>query len=362
MADFTIKQGDVLPIITATLTDENGDAMDLTGVARVDFQYRRKGGSTVTTRTATVTDAANGGVEYAWVSADTATPGLMYAEWRVDYDGAGTYLTHPNTGFIDIEVVDTIATLEENELLLSVSELQDMYLFGVDLTDDDGNPFPKEMYEHYIRAGAAWLEKELDIPLQAQTITEELHDHYAQDYGRWGYFQLDKFPIISINEVKFQYPSTITPVVIDNSWIVLEDEGQSGVLQIVPGQGNIADVLLIPGQLMPLWSGAFGRVPGIWRISYTAGFAVGDLPDDLKHILGMWAAIGPLNIAGDLIAGAGIANFSISVPGLSQSIGTTSSATNSGYGARILEYQKEIRQMLPNLRRYYGKGTRLIVA
>jgi hypothetical protein len=132
--------------------------------------------------------------------------------------------------------------------------------------------------------------------------------------------------------------------------LVLTEGGAHGVVQIVPGQGGIADVLLIPGALMPMWSGRSGRVPGIWRFTYRAGFEIGKLPPDLKHIIGMWASIGVLNIAGDLIAGAGIATKSVSVPGLSQNIGTTSSATNSGYGARI-----------PNLRRFYGKSTRMVV-
>tara|TARA_R110000824_G_scaffold355998_1_gene543213 strand:- start:291 stop:521 length:231 start_codon:yes stop_codon:yes gene_type:complete len=75
----------------------------------------------------------------------------------------------------------------------------------------------------------------------------------------------------------------------------------------------------------------------------------------------MAASIGVFDIAGDLVAGAGIASLSISVPGLSQSIGTTSSATNSGYGARIKSYQEQIKKALPNLRRFYGKGTRMTV-
>ncbi len=75
----------------------------------------------------------------------------------------------------------------------------------------------------------------------------------------------------------------------------------------------------------------------------------------------MKAAIGPLNIAGDLIAGAGIANKSISLDGLSQSIGTTSSATNSGYGARILQYEKQMKHMLEGLRTHYT-GIQMVVA
>ena len=248
------------------------------------------------------------------------------------------------------------------DLVISVDELKELYLFGVDLTDDDGNPFPDRMFTHYIESAIAWMEKELDIPITPIEIVDELHDHLAGDYGRWGWFDLYQFPIICIREVGFQYPSQDSRVIIQNEWIVLPEDGTSGLIQIVPGQGSIADVLLIPGQLMPMWSGATGRVPGVWRFTYRAGFEIDEIPADIKDAIGMKAAIQIFNIAGDLIAGAGIANTSISVPGLSQSIGTTSSATNSGYGARIGQYEKQLKEMLPNLRRYYGKGTRMVVA
>ena len=259
------------------------------------------------------------------------------------------------------------ADSQEAAILISVDELKDLYLFGVDLTDPNtGEPYPDRMLQHYINAAVGWMEKSLDIKLLAQDFLE-VQDHYAGDYGRWGWFQLDNYPVRRIDEVAFQYPSMTEKVVIDLSWIVLVDDGLSGQLQVVPGQGNIADVLLIPGQLMPLWSGSTGRVPGVWRLSYRAGFepglpeAEGGLPADIKNLIGMAASIGVFDIAGDLVAGAGIASLSISVPGLSQSIGTTSSATNSGYGARIKSYQEQIKKALPNLRRFYGKGTRMTV-
>jgi len=58
-------------------------------------------------------------------------------------------------------------------------------------------------------------------------------------------------------------------------------------------------------------------------------------------------------VLGDLISGAGIAAKSLSIDGLSQSISTTSSATNSGYGARILSYQKRITKELKTIRSFY---------
>lgn len=250
----------------------------------------------------------------------------------------------------------------QSELALPVEELIAHYLFGVDLTGDDGTPYPRSMFEHYIAAAVAAIEKELDIPITPVDIVDETHDHYAQDYGRWGWIQLDRYPLIGTpKRVMFQYPSMTSGVEISPEWVIAVDGGASGVIQIVPGRGNIADVLLIPGSLMPLWSGASGRIPGIWRVSYRAGFEYGQLPSDIKHVIAMSAAIGVLNIAGDLIAGAGIATKSVSVPGLSQNIGTTSSATNSGYGSRIIEYQKEIKELLPRLRQFYGKTKRLVV-
>lgn len=250
---------------------------------------------------------------------------------------------------------------DENALLVSVDELRENYLFGLDLTDDDGNPFPDRMLEWYIRGGVDWLQKELDIPLVAKTIENEVHDHFAVDYARWGYFQLQSYPVIAIDRVYFQYPSMTTESEINLDWVVLCEKGAHGVIQIVPGQGNIAEVLMIPGALFPMWSGATGRVPGIWHFTYRAGYEPGTAPPDIKHVIAMWAAIGILNIAGDLIVGAGIASKSVTLPGLSQNINTTSSSTNAGFGARIIEYQKEIKQAVPNLRRYYGKGTRMMV-
>jgi hypothetical protein len=81
----------------------------------------------------------------------------------------------------------------------------------------------------------------------------------------------------------------------------------------------------------------------------------------IRDIIGMKAAMGPLNIAGDLIAGAGIASKSISLDGLSQSISTTSSATNAGYGSRIIQYTKQIDGMMEGMRERY-QGINMVVS
>ena len=67
----------------------------------------------------------------------------------------------------------------------------------------------------------------------------------------------------------------------------------------------------------------------------------------------MLAAILPLDVAGDLIIGAGIARFNIGVDNLRQEVDTTSSATNSGYGARILSYKNTLKAYVKALKADY---------
>lgn len=94
MADFTIKRGDTLPVIAATLADENGP-IDLTG-ATVRFHLRTAlTGEIAVDGAATVTDADAGTVEYEWEAGDTAVDGDYRAEWEITFSGGAT-LTCPN--------------------------------------------------------------------------------------------------------------------------------------------------------------------------------------------------------------------------------------------------------------------------
>lgn len=244
--------------------------------------------------------------------------------------------------------------------VISVEELKTLYLFGVDLTKDDGTPYPDAIFEHYIASAVNWIESRLDLPIIPKAIPEERHDFYRQHYYQFMQLVLDEYPVISVEEVKLVLPTGEDVHTFDPSWVHLFPE--AGQVHIVPGAGATSIPLLgIAGIWVPLFrgwgDGSF--IPDVFRIKYTAGFAT--VPPRIKDVVGKVASFGPLNIAGDLIVGAGIASQSLSIDGLSQSINTTSSATNSGYGARLTQYSKELKQDLPILQRYY-KGVRLQVA
>jgi len=78
---------------------------------------------------------------------------------------------------------------------------------------------------------------------------------------------------------------------------------------------------------------------------------------DLMALIGKVASIGILNIAGDMVIGAGIASKNVSIDAISSGLQTTASATNTAYGARIVQLQREINALKPILFRKYNGFT-----
>ena len=120
---------------------------------------------------------------------------------------------------------------------LSVEELKQRYLFGIDLTDDAGNELPPAVFEHYIAAAIARLEHELDIPILPASFCD-FHDYYRGDYHAFNLIKLDNRPLISVEEFRVQYPSGQTVIVFPPEWFRLnKPEGQ---IQIVPTAGTLS--------------------------------------------------------------------------------------------------------------------------
>lgn len=297
---------------------------------------------------------------------DASTRKFLLAEqsdyYWLDIQGALTYFyqaTYYNpVGMVESAPVTMQVEAGANPLaLLSVGELKQHYLFGVDLTDDKKNPYPESMYVEFIRSAISQLESELDVPLLPLQIMDERHDFNREDYRAYVWMALKKSPAVQVDEIRMVMPGEVTVMTFDPTWVHLQRD--SGQVQVVPGAGVAGSILLgAAGAYMPLIYGSNRSVPDLFRVDYLAGLF--PLTGVLKDMIGMLASYGPFNTAGDLIAGAGIASKSLGIDGLSQSIGTTSSATNSGYGARILIYAKKLKELIPVQRRYY-KGLRMVV-
>ena len=246
------------------------------------------------------------------------------------------------------------------DLPIDAAFVRDTFLFGVNLNNDDGDPLPDAAIDFYIEAATRWVERELDINLLPVTLTNESHDYYYSDYEQYSFVRLLHYPVRTLSKVAMRFPLTTEVLKFDESWYRVESV--AGQVNLIPTQGSFSAILLGQGgSFLPMVYSGKDYVPHIISVDYEAGFPDGEIPADILNLIGMKAALGPLNIAGDLIAGAGIANKSISLDGLSESIGTTSSATNAGYGARIIQYEKQIKEALGTLRRNL-KGIEWVVA
>lgn len=135
--------------------------------------------------------------------------------------------------------------------------------------------------------------------------------------------------------------------------------------EFIDAEYTVTPTVVVTGASQTLTATASSKTKTGFTVDLSAAVASGGtatiswrangIPYDLRQAIGLMSSLLPLDTAGDLIAGAGIASISSSMDGLSSSVNTTSSSTNSGYGARVLSYQKRLKSMLPALRAKYSQ-------
>ena len=244
--------------------------------------------------------------------------------------------------------------------ILSVAELYSLYLYGIDIVSSDGSAFSDESMRYYIEAAQREVENWFNLRLKKQLIEKENTSYYRYDYWQ-------NFPIIRTN-----YPvrkpmsligmlNNVEQIIYPQSWLRSQDDSvgpNKRMISVVPTGASTAQVnanVILTGITSQIGMQRFENIPFYWDFQYITGFDLNNLPMDLIDIVGKIACFGPLNIAGDLILGAGIAAQSLSVDGLSQSISSTASATSSGYNARLLAYRREIEDTVKRIKFIYDE-------
>ena len=104
---FYIKQNDSSPVIRAKLKGAGGASLNLS-TATVSFRMQRSAGDTVIQGAAQIFDAAEGTVEYEWLSGDTSVAGFYLAEFEVTYSD-GKVETFPNLGNIQVNITPELS-------------------------------------------------------------------------------------------------------------------------------------------------------------------------------------------------------------------------------------------------------------
>jgi len=242
-----------------------------------------------------------------------------------------------------------------SDLVISPKEIRDIYLFGVNIKDQNGASLDDEAVKFYIRSAQGQLEDYLYVKFKKQVIEESL-TFYSEDFLRWGFIKTTYQVVCPL--LLEGWFNTTKQVTYPKGWLSVKTSNtQDDVhrqINLVPAGSSTthSEALTISGVVPQLGYAGWKDIPNYWKVRYVTGFT--KMPAELVDIVGKLAAIQLFNIAGDLILGsAGIASQSLSIDGLSQSISTTSSATNSGYGSRILMYTNELKKSLPDIKDQY---------
>lgn len=102
---FELKQDDTSPAIVATIKDNLGRIVDLSGcTVRFLMAKPGPGSPTKVAAAAALLDAPNGRVQYQWTTGDTDTPGDYIGEFEFTTAG-GLIFSCPNDSWLDIRVL-----------------------------------------------------------------------------------------------------------------------------------------------------------------------------------------------------------------------------------------------------------------
>lgn len=242
-------------------------------------------------------------------------------------------------------------------LVISPSDLIDLYLSGIPMCYPNGGKISNSTIKQKILAAQKELENILSIKLIKQRVIEN-QDFNREEFKAWGYVQTN-YPIMEvhgldgyINEIKqLEYPRT---------WLSIKrgtDKTKFRNLYLIPnteGGATMTQHSFVFSGITP-HMGFFGTnfIPNYWHVDYCSGWDPEDIPADLVDTVAKFAAIQILAIVGDLLFGAGIGNQSISLDGISQQYSTTKGGGKGAFSGRVQQYTDELREKVEYLKKEY---------
>ena len=235
---------------------------------------------------------------------------------------------------------------------LSASDLVNNYLFGLSLRGGGDSFITSEKLNFHIRNAQVKVENTLNIKIRLQKVQETL-PYLITQYLQWGYIHTKK-PVVRGLTLRGEIGS-IRVINFPDGWVnhtEPTDQKFSRTIYIIPDRvQSVISGVLLSGLVPHRGAFDFRKIPNFWRVTYITGFF--PVPGDLISAIGKLAAISVLNELGDIIIGAGIAETELEFDGYREEVKTTSSAENSGYSARIRQYQHELGKEMEVLKSAY---------
>ena len=246
--------------------------------------------------------------------------------------------------------------------LLTPDDCRYTYMWGIDFKATNGSFFSDEQIQFFIDAATAEMERRLNITIRKRRIKSEdviekkqlkrkvdyddeeaLYDFSYRKIQRYGMIQTKQRPILKVSRCAMLNRSGIDfiPSEVDLLPSTVLDK-KNGVIKFLKRPWKPTDTWEGICQAISRYGSETWNPHLFYSVDYEAGFETSDdIPDDLRHNIGVMAAISLLNVIGDGLM-AGFSSSSLSMDGVSESFSSTQSATSAMYGARIMEYKKEL--------------------
>lgn len=246
---------------------------------------------------------------------------------------------------------------KNTDLLISINELKETYLFGTPLKNNDNTEITDSSIKFYIQAATEQLENYLNLKFKKQ-VYEETLQFTSEDYMRWAYLRVTYPVTCPINLDGFL--NQTRQVSYPKEWLVAR-KSSDGILYhrnlfIVPNGDKTSTTfqMLFTGLIPNLSYLGLSRIPEYWTARYVTGFDV--VPKTIIDIVAKLASINVLRVISDNVLQPGIQSFSLGIDGLSQSV------SSKGYDARIKGFLDDLNtRLLPQAKDYY-KGYLFSVA
>ncbi len=283
-----------------------------------------------------------------------------------------TPITHGNPQHIDPEKLDSITLADYGWTPATIKS----YMFGIYLRDPEtGAEMGDDFYNSMIETAISRAEQALDIAIFPRRISGEHHDYYANDYNSYMYVHTFQRPILQVEKLRLEMNGRLVYDYPTDWWKVYTLAGH---------------IQLFPTTVMPGFfggatgSGGFGAFPNLMgippsnngnsapqmlHVDYIAGMIPRshagyhydwEVSASLEQLIIKYALVEIFQVWGRLIIGAGIASRQLIVDGISESIDTTQSAMYTGSAADIELINKDISDLLTNLKSYYGMNLGII--
>ncbi len=111
MADYELKRHDTYPPLKATLEEENGLPINLTGVVKVKFIAKATGAEITGSCTGPAGGAFDktGVVEYPWAVGDTKVAGSYKVEFEIERSTSPLHVESvPNNGYKELLIEEDL--------------------------------------------------------------------------------------------------------------------------------------------------------------------------------------------------------------------------------------------------------------